>query len=66
MFLINSILFFSKVKDIKPFMKENLVKLLRTAENRVNIKARTHEKVDSIGEGRSYACHAVVILEKTK
>lgn len=53
-----------KVKDIKPAMKVNLVKLLRTADNRVNIKARTHEKVDSIGEGKSYACHAVVILEK--
>lgn len=33
-----------KVKDIKPAMKTNLVNLLQTAENRVNIKARTHEK----------------------
>lgn len=31
---------------------------------RVNIKARTHEKVDSIGEGRALSCHAVVLLEK--
>jgi len=53
-----------KVKDIKPEMKNNIVALLQTAENRVNIKARTHEKVDSIGESRSYACHVVVILEK--
>eukprot|EP01035_Chromulina_nebulosa_P020238 gene20238-26275_t len=53
-----------KVKDIKPSMKENIVKLLHTADNRVNIKARTHEKVDSIGESKSYACHAVVLLEK--
>eukprot|EP01041_Mallomonas_annulata_P008736 gene8736-18055_t len=53
-----------KVKDIKPAMKENLVRLLHTSDSRVNIKARTHEKVDSIGEGKSYACHAVVILEK--
>jgi 2-C-methyl-D-erythritol 2,4-cyclodiphosphate synthase len=53
-----------KVKDIKPGMKANLVRLLHTSENRVNIKARTHEKVDSIGESRSYACHAVVMLEK--
>jgi 2-C-methyl-D-erythritol 2,4-cyclodiphosphate synthase len=30
----------------------------------VNIKARTHEKVDSIGEGRALSCHAVLIMEK--
>jgi 2-C-methyl-D-erythritol 2,4-cyclodiphosphate synthase len=53
-----------KVKDIKAAMKSNIVELLNTCENRVNIKARTHEKVDSIGESKSYACHVVVILEK--
>ena len=52
------------MKDIKPLMKANLVRLLRTSDDRVNIKARTHEKVDSIGEGDSYACHVVVLLEK--
>ena len=53
-----------KVMDFKPKMKENIVSLLHTWPNRVNVKARTHEKVDSIGEGKSYACHVVVILEK--
>lgn len=53
-----------KVKDIKAAMKENIVALLHSTDNRINIKARTHEKVDSIGESRSYACHVVVILEK--
>jgi 2-C-methyl-D-erythritol 2,4-cyclodiphosphate synthase len=28
-------------------MKENIVRLLRTTEGRVNIKARTHEKVST-------------------
>ena len=28
----------------------------------VNVKAKTHEKVDSLGEGRSVAVHAVVLL----
>jgi 2-C-methyl-D-erythritol 2,4-cyclodiphosphate synthase len=55
-----------KVKDIKPAMKENIVRLLRTTDGRVNIKARTHEKVDSIGEGNSYACHVVVMLQRVK
>lgn len=53
-----------KVKDLKPAMKQNIVRLLRTSDGKVNIKARTHEKVDSIGESRSYACHVVVLLEK--
>lgn len=53
-----------KVKDFKPAMRQNIIRLLRASEERVNIKARTHEKVDSIGEGRSYACHVVVLLEK--
>ena len=48
-----------KVKDIKPAMKDNIVRLLRTTDGRVNIKARTHEKVDSIGESRSYAWYVV-------
>lgn len=53
-----------KVMDYKPAMKENIVRLLKTVENRVNVKARTHEKVDSVGECRSYECHVVVTLEK--
>ena len=53
-----------KVMDFKPAMKENIVSLLHTTPDRVNVKARTHEKVDSVGESRSYACHVVCILEK--
>lgn len=29
-----------------------------------NLQAKTHEKVDSIGEERSIACHTVVMLIK--
>jgi len=53
-----------KVAGFKPRMKENIVRLLGTTEGRVNIKARTHEKVDSVGELRSLSCHVVVTLEK--
>lgn len=53
-----------KVASFKPGMKANIVKLLHTTEGRVNIKARTHEKVDSVGELRSLSCHVVVTLEK--
>lgn len=50
--------------DIKPLMRANIVRLLHTSNGRVNVKARTHEKVDSVGEGRAMACHVVVLLEK--
>ena len=45
-------------------MKANLVELLKTDDSRVNIKARTHENVDSVGESRSWVVHVVILLEK--
>lgn len=52
-----------KVASFKPAMKENIVRLLNTTPGRVNIKARTHERVDSVGELRSLSCHVVITLE---
>jgi len=53
-----------KVAGFKPAMKENIIKLLNTEAGRVNIKARTHEQVDSVGELRSLSCHVVLTLER--
>jgi 2-C-methyl-D-erythritol 2,4-cyclodiphosphate synthase len=55
-----------KVASFKPAMKENIVRLLETTPGRVNIKARTHERVDSVGELRSLSCHVVLTLELDK
>lgn len=52
-----------KVAAFKPLMKANLVQLLETTPSRVNLKARTHERVDSVGELRSLSCHVVLTLE---
>ena len=52
-----------KVAKFKPQMKENIVRLLHTTDGRVNIKARTHERLDSVGELRGVSCHVVVTLE---
>lgn len=52
-----------KVASFKPAMKENIVRLLNTTPGRVNIKARTHERLDSVGELRSLSCHVVATLE---
>jgi 2-C-methyl-D-erythritol 2,4-cyclodiphosphate synthase len=53
-----------KLASFKPAMKDNIVRLLGTTPGRVNLKARTHERVDSVGELRSVACHVVLTLER--
>lgn len=55
-----------KVAPIKEAMKANLARVLRVPLSYVNVKARTHEQVDSIGEGRALSCHVVVLLERYK
>eukprot|EP00897_Mesotaenium_endlicherianum_P008443 jgi/Mesen1/7627/ME000004S07894 len=51
-----------KLSPHKDAIKENLCALLQAPKEVVNIKAKTHEKVDSLGENRSVACHTVVLL----
>ena len=53
-----------KISPHKAAIKTNLCKLLGCDESVVNVKAKTHEKVDSLGENRSIACHTVVLLMK--
>jgi len=43
-------------------MKANIVKLLRTSPDRVNVKARTHEEVDSVGRVEAMETHVVLTL----
>jgi len=52
---------------MKPYilaMHENLAVDLKCSINQVSVKATTHEKMDSIGEGLAIAAHAVVLLER--
>uniref|UniRef100_A0A7S0WPH6 2-C-methyl-D-erythritol 2,4-cyclodiphosphate synthase n=1 Tax=Chlamydomonas leiostraca TaxID=1034604 RepID=A0A7S0WPH6_9CHLO len=51
-----------KLSPHKENIRNNLCTLLKADPTVVNVKAKTHEKVDSIGEERSIACHAVVML----
>lgn len=51
-----------KLGPHKPAIKANLAKLLGCDASRVNVKAKTHEEVDSIGQGRAIACHVAVLL----
>ncbi|CAE8642426.1 unnamed protein product [Polarella glacialis] len=48
----------------KEEMKANIVRICKTIPARVNIKARTHEGVDSVGECRALECHVCILLER--
>lgn len=51
-----------KLSPHKENIRNNLCRLLKANAHVVNVKAKTHEKVDSIGEERSIGCHAVIML----
>jgi 2-C-methyl-D-erythritol 2,4-cyclodiphosphate synthase len=53
-----------KIADHKPRMVENLAGALGCEPDRVNLKGKTHEEVDAVGEGRAVEAHAVVLLER--
>ncbi|XP_027080179.1 2-C-methyl-D-erythritol 2,4-cyclodiphosphate synthase, chloroplastic [Coffea arabica] len=51
-----------KLSPHKEVIRSNLCELLGADPSVVNLKAKTHEKVDSLGENRSIAAHTVVLL----
>ncbi len=55
-----------KLSPHKATIKANLAKLLGCDESQVNLKGKTHERVDALGENRAIACHVVLLLESRK
>ena len=53
-----------KVNPHIPAMQEILASLLEIGTDRVSLKATTHEKVDSFGEGKAVKAYAVCLLGK--
>lgn len=51
-----------KLSPRKAEIRANLARLLGVSVDRVNVKGKTHEKVDAVGEGRAVEAHAVVVL----
>ncbi len=51
-----------KIGPHKERIRANLARLLGVPPDRVNVKGKTHEKVDSVGEGRAIEAHACVLL----
>ncbi|XP_062194774.1 2-C-methyl-D-erythritol 2,4-cyclodiphosphate synthase, chloroplastic-like [Phragmites australis] len=53
--------------EIRPFKEtipSNLCELLGADPSVVNLKAKTHEEIDSLGEDRSIAAHTVLLMRK--
>lgn len=53
-----------KLGPHKDAIRANLAALLGCGVDRVNLKGKTHEHVDALGENRAIACHVVVLLMK--
>lgn len=53
-----------KLSPHKDAMRANLARALRVEPGRVNVKGKTHERVDAVGEGRAVEVHAVVLLRQ--
>lgn len=53
-----------KLSPHKMQMRRNLAALLGCDIEQVNVKGKTHEKVDSLGENRSIACHVVALVHR--
>jgi 2-C-methyl-D-erythritol 2,4-cyclodiphosphate synthase len=52
-----------KIGPVKGEIARLIAELLGCELDRVNVKGKTHEKVDAIGEGRAIETHVVVLLE---
>lgn len=53
-----------KLSPVKDEMRANIARLLGVTIDRVNIKGKTHEKVDAVGEGRAVEVHVVTLLAR--
>jgi len=54
-----------KIAPHKTAMRENLAGALGASVDRINVKGKTHERVDAVGEGLAVEAHAVVLLTRT-
>lgn len=51
-----------KIGPHKDEIRRSIASVLGIDPSRVNIKGKTHERVDAVGEGRAIEVHAVVLL----
>lgn len=51
-----------KLQEHIPAIRRQLAKILEIDVDRVSVKAKTHEKLDSLGREEGVAVHAIVLL----
>lgn len=51
-----------KLSPIKDQVRANIARLLGVGLDQVNVKGKTHERVDAVGEGRAIEVHVVALL----
>lgn len=51
-----------KLGPRKDEIRKNIARIIGVEVSQVNVKGKTHEKVDAVGEGRAIEVHAVVLL----
>lgn len=54
-----------KLAAHKSQMAANLARAMGVDSARVNVKGKTHERVDAVGEGRAIEVHAVALIQRT-
>lgn len=53
-----------RIGPVKDQMRANIARLLNVHGGRVNVKGKSHERVDAVGEGRAVEAHVVVLLAR--
>lgn len=53
-----------KIGPHKDAMRDNIARLLKMDVSRVNVKGKTHEAVDAVGQGLALEAHCVVLLAR--
>lgn len=51
-----------RIGPMKMMMRENIARAVGVGTERVNVKGKSHENVDAVGEGRAVEVHVVVLL----
>lgn len=53
-----------KIGPYKEAMRTRIAELVGIAVDYVNVKGKTHERVDAVGEGRAVEVHVVALLTR--
>jgi 2-C-methyl-D-erythritol 2,4-cyclodiphosphate synthase len=53
-----------RIGPVKEEIRANLARLLLVSPSQVNVKGKSHERVDAVGESRAIEAHVVVLLSR--